>query len=37
MGPTVPETIDVLGLERTILRLKDALLVNNHSVNAASV
>ncbi|KAF8425049.1 hypothetical protein L210DRAFT_3743949 [Boletus edulis BED1] len=28
-GPTVPETIDVLGLERTVIRLKDALLVNN--------
>ncbi|KAF8553539.1 hypothetical protein OG21DRAFT_1597677 [Imleria badia] len=30
-GPTVPETIDVLGLERTVLRLKDALLVNGHT------
>ncbi|KAG8220277.1 hypothetical protein J3R82DRAFT_1371 [Butyriboletus roseoflavus] len=24
-GPTIPETIDVLGLERTVIRLKDAL------------
>lgn len=27
-GPTIPETIDVLGLERTVLRLKHALRVN---------
>ncbi|KAH0838890.1 hypothetical protein J3R83DRAFT_7317 [Lanmaoa asiatica] len=30
-GPTIPETIDVLGLERTISRLKDAL-ANSHTV-----
>ena len=29
-GPTVPETINVLGVERTIVRLKDAL-VNSHT------
>ncbi|KAI9455877.1 hypothetical protein HD554DRAFT_2030712 [Boletus coccyginus] len=30
-GPTVPETIDVLGLERTLIRLRDALLVDGHT------
>jgi glutamyl-tRNA synthetase len=30
-GPTIPETIDVLGLERTVFRLKDAALVNGHA------
>ncbi|KAN0101307.1 hypothetical protein V8E55_001291 [Tylopilus felleus] len=31
-GPTVPETIDVLGLERAVLRLKNALIVDGRTI-----
>jgi hypothetical protein len=31
-GPTVPETIEVLGLEQTLLRLKGALVINSQTV-----